>query len=171
MSQALTRRALLKTAAVGAATAVFPHRTVAQTSPKVVVVGGGFGGATCARELKRKGLTVTLVEASAVYTACPFSNAVLAGLRPIEAQEFKLDAVEKDRIDIVRKRAVRVDPQARRWTTIALSFLQGSISGSTPCPAMTGRQPRLCRMPGRRESRRPSCAASSKPWMMAVPLS
>jgi sulfide dehydrogenase [flavocytochrome c] flavoprotein chain len=114
MSQALTRRALLKTAAVGAATAVFPHRTVAQTSPKVVVVGGGFGGATCARELKRKGLTVTLVEASAVYTACPFSNAVLAGLRPIEAQEFKLDAVEKNRIDIVRKRAVRVDPQARR---------------------------------------------------------
>ncbi|MGF9761558.1 FAD-dependent oxidoreductase [Microvirga sp. 0TCS3.31] len=114
MSQALTRRALLKTAAVGAATAVFPHRTVAQTSPKVVVVGGGFGGATCARELKRKGLTVTLVEASAVYTACPFSNAVLAGLRPIEAQEFNLDAVEKDRIDIVRKRAVRVDPQARR---------------------------------------------------------
>lgn len=113
MSQALTRRTLLKTAAVGAAV-VLSRRTVAQTSPKVVVVGGGFGGATCARELKRRGLAVTLVEASAVYTACPFSNAVLAGLRPIEMQQFKLDAVEKEGIDIVRQRASRVDPQARR---------------------------------------------------------
>jgi sulfide dehydrogenase [flavocytochrome c] flavoprotein chain len=113
MSQALTRRTLLKTAAVGAAV-VLSRRTVAQTSPKVVVVGGGFGGATCARELKRRGLAVTLVEASAVYTACPFSNAVLAGLRPIEMQQFKLDAVEKEGIDIIRQRASRVDPQARR---------------------------------------------------------
>jgi sulfide dehydrogenase [flavocytochrome c] flavoprotein chain len=113
MSQALTRRMLLKTAAVGAATA-FSRRTAAQTSPRVVIVGGGFGGATCARELKRKGLAVTLVEAGAVYTACPFSNAVLAGLRPIEAQQFKLDAVEKRGIDIVRQRATRIDPQARR---------------------------------------------------------
>jgi sulfide dehydrogenase [flavocytochrome c] flavoprotein chain len=111
MSQALTRRMLLKTAAVGAA-AAFSHRTAAQASPRVVVVGGGFGGTTCARELKR--LAVTLVEASAVYTACPFSNAVLAGLRSIEAQQFKLDAVEKGGINIVRQRAVRIDSQTRR---------------------------------------------------------
>jgi sulfide dehydrogenase [flavocytochrome c] flavoprotein chain len=114
MSQALTRRTLLTTAAVGAAATAFPHRTAAQSSPRVVVVGGGFGGGTCARELKRKGFAVTLVESSAVYTACPFSNAVLAGLRPIETQQFKLDAVEKGGIDIVRQRATRVDPQARR---------------------------------------------------------
>ncbi len=114
MSQALTRRTLLKTAAMGAAAAAFPHRAAAQASPRVVIVGGGFGGATCARELKRSGLAVTLVEASAVYTACPFSNAVLAGLRPIEAQQFKLNAVGKDGIDIIRQSAARVDPQARR---------------------------------------------------------
>lgn len=114
MSQALTRRTLLKTATVGAAAAAFPRWTAAQSSPRVVVVGGGFGGATCARELKRKGLAVTLVESSAVYIACPFSNAVLAGLRPIGTQQFKLDAVEKEGIDIVRQRATRVDPQARR---------------------------------------------------------
>ena len=64
--------------------------------------------------MKRKGLAVTLVEANAVYTACPFSNAVLAGLRPIEAQQFELDAVKKGGIDIVRQSAVRVDPQTRR---------------------------------------------------------
>jgi sulfide dehydrogenase [flavocytochrome c] flavoprotein subunit len=114
MSQTFTRRTLLRTAAAGAAAAALPSPTVAQASPKVVVVGGGFGGATCARELKGKGVAVTLVEASALYTACPFSNAVLAGLRPIEAQQFKLDAAEKGGVDIVRQMATRVDPQARR---------------------------------------------------------
>ena len=114
MPQVLTRRTLLKTAAVGAAAAAFSRRTAAQASPKVVVVGGGFGGATCARELKRKGLAVTLVEANAVYTACPFSNGVVAGLRPIEAQQLKLDAVEKGGIDIIQKKATGVDPQSRR---------------------------------------------------------
>jgi NADPH-dependent 2,4-dienoyl-CoA reductase/sulfur reductase-like enzyme len=39
---------------------------------------------------------------------------VLAGLRPVETQQFKLDAVEKGGIDIVRQRAARIDPQARR---------------------------------------------------------
>ncbi len=114
MSQALTRRTLLKTAAAGATTAALSRRATAQALPRVVIVGGGFGGATCARELKRKGLAITLVEASPVYTACPFSNAVLAGLRPIEAQQFGLTAVEKGGIDIVRQKATRIDSQARR---------------------------------------------------------
>ncbi|MBD2749506.1 FAD-dependent oxidoreductase [Microvirga sp. BT688] len=114
MPQALTRRTLLKTAVVGAAAAAFSRRTAAQASSKVVVVGGGFGGATCARELQRAGFAISLVEANAVYTACPFSNAVIAGLRPIEAQQLKLDAVEKGGIAVVRQRATRVDPQARR---------------------------------------------------------
>jgi len=92
------------------------RRAVAQATPRVVVVGGGFGGATCARELRRSGFNVTLVEASPIYTACPFSNAVIAGLRPIEDQQFKLDAVGQGGVDIVRQRAERVDPQARLVT-------------------------------------------------------
>ncbi len=78
------------------------------------MVGGGFGGATCARELRRSGLAVTLVEPDPVYTACPFSNAVLVGMRPIEAQQFRLDAIKKDGVGIVRQWASRVDPQGRR---------------------------------------------------------
>src|SRR3712207_282901 len=105
---------LLKTAAIGAAATALPRRAAAQSAQRIIVVGGGFGGATCVRELKRRGLAVTLVEASAVYTACPLSNAVLAGLRPIETQQFKLDAVGKGGIDIIRQRATHVDPQVRR---------------------------------------------------------
>jgi sulfide dehydrogenase [flavocytochrome c] flavoprotein subunit len=114
MFEALNRRTFLKLAAAGATAAALPWPTMAQASPRVVVIGGGFGGATCARELKRNGLAVSLVEANPVYTACPFSNSVLAGLRTIEDQQFNLDAVKKDGVEIVPQRALRVDAQARR---------------------------------------------------------
>ncbi len=95
-------------------TAALPSRILAQTSAKVVIIGGGFGGATCARELKREGLAVSLVEASPIYTACPFSNSVLASLRPIEAQQFTFDTLEKEGVGLVLGRAISVDPRARR---------------------------------------------------------
>ena len=114
MSGALTRRMFLRSAALGAAAAAVPRRASAQARGRVVVVGGGFGGATCARELRRTGLEVTLIEPDLVYTACPLSNAVLVGIRPMETQQFKLDALEKKGIGIVRQRASHVDPRGRR---------------------------------------------------------
>ena len=50
---------------------------------RVVVIGGGFAGATVAREIKAMDARtlVTLVEANATFTACPFSNEVIVGLR------------------------------------------------------------------------------------------
>ena len=114
MSQALTRRTLLKTAAVGLPPLHSPAGRLARPRQRWSLSEAASEGPHAPEELKRKGLAVTLVEASAVYTACPFSNAVLAGLRPIEAQQFKLDAVKKGGIDIIRQRAVRVDSQTRR---------------------------------------------------------
>ncbi len=81
---------------------------LAQGSARVVVVGGGFAGATAARELARAGLSVALVEPEATYTACPMSNAVLAGVRPLEAQQFNYDAVARSGVTLVRQRAERV---------------------------------------------------------------
>ena len=112
MSGSLSRRTFLRSAVLGAV--AVSRRASAQAGGRVVVVGGGFGGATCARELRRSGLTVTLVEPDPFYTACPFSNAVLVGIRPMEAQQFRLDAIEKDGVGIIRQRASRVDPQGRR---------------------------------------------------------
>ncbi len=65
----------------------------AQANAKVVVIGGGFAGATCARFLKRHGLDVALVERNPTYVSCPMSNAVLTGLRPMDGQKFGYDAV------------------------------------------------------------------------------
>jgi NADPH-dependent 2,4-dienoyl-CoA reductase/sulfur reductase-like enzyme len=87
-----------------------------QTPPRVIVVGGGFAGASCARALKDEdpALTVTLVEPEARYTACPFSNAVVAGFRDIEAQQFGYDGFARAGIDVVRQRVTGVDAQNRR---------------------------------------------------------
>ena len=76
--------------------ALFPLPALAQgAGGRVVVVGGGFAGATVARTLKRLDprITVTLVEASQTFTACPFSNEVIAGLRDIKEQQFGYDKV------------------------------------------------------------------------------
>lgn len=114
MPATLTRRSFLGSAAIAASTVAGSYRTAAQASPRVVVVGGGFGGATCARELTRNALHVTLVEANPNYTACPFSNAVIAGLRPIEAQQFTLEAAKRDGVVVVQAKASAVTPDARR---------------------------------------------------------
>jgi sulfide dehydrogenase [flavocytochrome c] flavoprotein subunit len=118
MSQHTSRREFLKTAA-GASAALFPLPAIAQNGGgRVVVVGGGFAGASCARMLKRLDprITVTLVEASPTFTACPFSNNVIAGLRDIAAQQFGYDKVAADGVVLAMTAASAVDAQARAVT-------------------------------------------------------
>ncbi|WP_197422594.1 NAD(P)/FAD-dependent oxidoreductase [Phenylobacterium sp. CCH12-B4] len=81
-----------------------------------MVVGGGFAGATCARALKTEAprLTVTIVEPNARFLACPLSNGVVAGLRPLEAQSFAYGGIEGAGVRIARQAAVAVDPTRRR---------------------------------------------------------
>ena len=111
-----SRRAILAGLASGAAATFVPRSARAQGKARVVVVGGGFAGATCARELCRAGLAVTLVEQSPTYVACPMSNAVIAGLRPMEAQSFGYDALKAEGVAFVIQAAAAVDPAARRLT-------------------------------------------------------
>lgn len=89
---------------------------LAQSAPAVVVIGGGFGGANCARALRRNGLAVTLVEPNAIYTSCPFSNTVIAGLRPMERQRFGYEALRAQGIAVVHQAATGIDASARRVT-------------------------------------------------------
>jgi sulfide dehydrogenase [flavocytochrome c] flavoprotein subunit len=119
MTGSRSRRDVLKTAVAGAAAATFPMPALAQNAGgRVVVVGGGFSGATCARMLKRLDprLAVTLVEANQTFTACPFSNEVIAGLRDIKAQQFDYKKVADDKVAVSFEPASAVDPQARTVT-------------------------------------------------------
>ena len=81
----------------------------------MVIVGGGFGGTSCARALRKADakLRVTLVEPNRKFTACPFSNEVIAGLRGIDAQQFGYEKVAASGVTVVAQAAVKVDPQAR----------------------------------------------------------
>jgi sulfide dehydrogenase [flavocytochrome c] flavoprotein subunit len=89
----MSRREFFGGTAAAAAALAFPLPALAQSTPRIVVIGGGFGGASCARALKQidPRFQVTLVERDRTFVACPFSNNVIAGLRSIEAQQFGYD--------------------------------------------------------------------------------
>src|SRR6266436_9740121 len=111
MMRTTRRRFLLGSASAGLLTAP----VLAQGRTRVVVIGGGFAGATCARELQRAmpRAAVTLIEASPIFTACPFSNSVIAGLRTIAEQRFGYDALRIEGIAVLHDRARAVDPRLR----------------------------------------------------------
>src|SRR5215469_4459792 len=114
-----SRREFLKTAAAGASAAMLPLPAIAQgAGGRVVVVGGGFGGATCARFIKRidPRVSVTLVETDRTFIACPFSNMVIAGLRELSAQQFGYDKLATDQVAVQFSPATGIDSQRRTVT-------------------------------------------------------
>jgi sulfide dehydrogenase [flavocytochrome c] flavoprotein chain len=122
-----SRREFLKRAVSGASAALLPLSGSAQgASARVVVIGGGFAGATCARMLKRidPRLAVTLVEASAGFIACPFSNGVIIGMRELDAQRFGYDRLAQDGVALSLVPAVAVDPPSHAVTLAGGGVLQ-----------------------------------------------
>jgi NADPH-dependent 2,4-dienoyl-CoA reductase/sulfur reductase-like enzyme len=116
MPRRWSRRDFLKSVTAGSGAALLATPVLAQgTAPRLVVVGGGFAGASVARALRHADPTVSvhLIEESHTYTACPFSNDVIAGLRDIATQQFGYDKLAGDGIEVVPARATAVDAQAR----------------------------------------------------------
>ncbi len=100
-----------------AASALLPGRTLAaRPTSRLVVVGGGFAGATLARFVKRLSpeIAVVLIEARDRYISCPMSNLVIAGQRSLAAQTFDYRGLEAAGIEVVRGMAVDVDAATRR---------------------------------------------------------
>src|SRR3984957_1609526 len=116
----MTRRNVVGGIAASAALSAFPSPSRAQSAARVVVIGGGFGGASCARALRRidPKLQVTLIEPVRTFVACPFSNEVIAGLREIEAQQFGYERIIAEGVTVIAQAAVQVDPKTR---TVALA--------------------------------------------------
>ena len=94
----------------------FPLTGFAQINSKtranVVVVGGGFGGATCARYLKKIApeVRVTLIEKKERIVTCPFSNTVISGHNDISYITHSFEGLKKDGITVVRGLVINVDP-------------------------------------------------------------
>src|SRR6267378_8159757 len=115
ISHRMSRRAFCGASAATVTALAFPLPAFAQSAARIVVIGGGFGGASCARALRQidPKLQVTLVEPNRTFTACPFSNNVIAGLRSIEEQQFGYDKVAAGGVTVVAQAATAVDAAAR----------------------------------------------------------
>lgn len=112
MSAHLSRRRFVGLAVAAAASVPTIARAQAPTA-RVVVIGGGFGGATAAKYLRvlSPKLSVTLIEPRERFVTGPFSNTVLAGLRRIEelTQDYTILA-GRHGVEIVHDTAVAIDP-------------------------------------------------------------
>jgi len=118
MTGHLSRRDFTRLGAAFAGTGLLAACSTAGSPAKarVVVVGGGFGGATAAKytRLLDRGIAVTLVEPSRRFVTCPGSNAVLAGLKRID--DLTLDYRElgdRHGVEVVHDTVTGIDPAKR----------------------------------------------------------
>ena len=144
----LNRRRFLGTSVSAAATLSAPMVWAASHGrPKVVVIGGGAGGATAARYIAKdsKGeIDVTLVEPTRTYYTCFFSNLYMGGFRTLSsiAHSYGTLAAEYG-INVVHDWAVGVDRDARTVTLAGgavlpydrlilspgIDFVEGAVEG------------------------------------------
>lgn len=89
----------------------------AKAAPRIVVIGGGFGGATCAKYLRlyEPALDVTLIEQNAAYVTCPGSNWMLGGMRSLDDLTQGYAALhDRYGVNVAIDRAVGIDPLKRQ---------------------------------------------------------
>ncbi len=103
----------------GAGTSVFGSFAIAQGAAKVVIVGGGAGGATVAHYVKKGDpkLDVTLIEANPRYSSSFFSNLYLGGFRSLDSLSHDYAGLTKLGIKVVRDYASDVDTAAKTVKT------------------------------------------------------
>ncbi len=112
------RRSVLKAAlAASALGCLTPRQARAAAPARVVVIGGGYGGATVARYLRswsRGAVDVTLVEPDAAFVSCPLSNLVVAGYRQMADITLSYDALGRSHgVRHVRDTAIAIDAAKR----------------------------------------------------------
>jgi sulfide dehydrogenase [flavocytochrome c] flavoprotein chain len=108
------RQLLAATAAAGLSAPWVSTR--AQGAMHVVIIGGGFGGATAARYLKRfnPAIRVTLIEPASEFVMCPMSNRVIHGGLTLKDISRPYDRfVSRNDIRWIRAVADDIDPDRR----------------------------------------------------------
>lgn len=85
--------------------------SVTPAKARVVVVGGGFGGATAAKYIRLwdPSIDVVLVEREAAFVSCPMSNLVLGGFSRIDDITRSQDGLRKHGVQVVRDEVTAID--------------------------------------------------------------
>jgi len=83
---------------------------------RVVVIGGGWGGATAARYVRMAdpSIEVYLIEPNKEFVSCPFSNLVLSGLRTIESLTQPYDGLRRRGVKFIHESVTAIEPDAKR---------------------------------------------------------
>ena len=100
--------------------ALVPRAASSQVAARVVVIGGGVGGATVAKYLAASAtmIEVTLIEPKLRYTTCFFSNLYLAGLRSLESLTHGYETLaQRYGVNVVHDSVTAIDPVGK---TVAL---------------------------------------------------
>jgi len=112
------RRRFLKALGLVSAAWALPRPLRGQTAPpRVLVIGGGFGGATVAKYVRLWGgdINVTLVDRNASHYTCILSNLVITGTLPMDRVKLGYASL-KHGVQFVQGEALEVDPMARQVT-------------------------------------------------------
>lgn len=119
-----SRRDFLKVGAAGVAVGSFPglafasSELVKKKGQRVVVVGGGFGGASAAKYIRKwsnNKIEVVLVERNANFVSCPMSNTVLGGSRKIEDLTMSYDTLKKKYgVKLVKGEVTAIDTEKQK---------------------------------------------------------
>ncbi len=114
----MQRRRFLKAggATLAASLAGCASVTPAPVKARVVVVGGGYGGATAARYIRMldPAIDVVLVEPNEAFVSCPISNMVLGGFKTLADITVAYSGLEKHGVHVVRDSAAAIDLERRQ---------------------------------------------------------
>src|SRR5512134_1195762 len=115
MSRFFDRRDFLKLSGAAAALAAAGCASLGGTKARVVVIGGGYGGATAAKYIRLwdPSIEVVMVERANIFTSCSISNLVLGGSKTMEDIRHSYDGLRKYGVQVVFDEALAVDAAKR----------------------------------------------------------
>lgn len=114
----LTRRAFGAILGATAASLATPGLLRAQNAGRLVVIGGGFGGASAARfaRMAYPEVSVTLVEPNSHFITCPYGNLILGGKRTLADITHSYDGLRARGVEVIHDRAQEIDAEGHRVT-------------------------------------------------------
>lgn len=126
----LNRRDFMRFSASAAALTLLPLSGCAralrtQASPRVVVIGGGYAGATAAKYLRMWSaarVEVVVIEPNPSFISCPLSNLVLGGSKTLADLTFGYDGLQQHGIQRVQDTVTAIDPLGRK-----LQLMRGEL--------------------------------------------